>query len=106
MTIAELHRAGRQLCDGPTPEQSARRRARVDDDDRRRALLGCGWRDAAVSGQSDCPREPAAGLGSVFLVNLADDVARQIKGFASATSVNQNETLTFFVTVSRAILVR
>ena len=33
---------------------------------------------------------------------VADDVAGQIKGFASATSVAQGQTLSFYVTVSPA----
>jgi hypothetical protein len=31
---------------------------------------------------------------------LADDTAQQIKGYASATSVNQNQDLTFYVSVN------
>ena len=34
--------------------------------------------------------------------NLANDVAGQIKGYASASSVNQNENITFHVTVNPA----
>src|SRR5438045_1152249 len=33
---------------------------------------------------------------------LADDVTQQIKGYASTTSVNQNESITFYVTVNPA----
>ena len=33
---------------------------------------------------------------------LGDDVNQQIKGYASATSVNQNETITFYVSVNPA----
>src|SRR6266850_5665011 len=34
--------------------------------------------------------------------NVGDDVNQQIKGYASATSVNQNETITFYVSVNPA----
>ena len=37
-----------------------------------------------------------------FPSNLADDLAGQIKGYASATSVHQNESLTFYVSVNPA----
>src|SRR5258706_10603723 len=33
---------------------------------------------------------------------LADDTAQQIKGYASATSVNQSQDITFYVTVNPA----
>src|SRR5256885_7914554 len=33
---------------------------------------------------------------------MADDVNQQIKGYATATSVNQNENITFFVSVNPA----
>src|SRR5438045_2515981 len=37
-----------------------------------------------------------------MFTNLGDDVAQQIKGYASATSVNPNENITFFVSVNPA----
>src|ERR1700681_1984691 len=40
------------------------------------------------------------GSGNWMWSKLTDDTAQQIKGYASATSVNQNENLTFFVTVN------
>src|SRR5438128_178515 len=33
---------------------------------------------------------------------IGDDVTKQIKGYASATSVNQNENITFYVSVNPA----
>src|SRR3982074_2814566 len=40
------------------------------------------------------------GSGNWMWSKLADDTAQQIKGYASATSVNQNQDLTFYVTVN------
>src|SRR3982074_148892 len=40
------------------------------------------------------------GSGNWMFSKLADDTAQQIKGYASDTSVNQNENLTLFVTVN------
>src|SRR3977135_1939124 len=34
--------------------------------------------------------------------NMGDDVNQQIKGYASATSVNQNDSITFYVSVNPA----
>jgi N,N-dimethylformamidase beta subunit-like, C-terminal/IPT/TIG domain len=42
------------------------------------------------------------GSGGWFFSKLGDDVTGQIKGYASATSVNQNETITFHVSVNPA----
>src|SRR5207237_7770983 len=42
------------------------------------------------------------GSGNWMWSKLADDTNQQIKGFASATSVKQNENLTFYVTVNPA----
>src|ERR1700681_2123624 len=40
------------------------------------------------------------GSGNWMWSKLANDTAQQIKGYASATSVNQNENLTFYVSVN------
>src|SRR6476660_6869067 len=42
------------------------------------------------------------GSGNWMWSKLADDTAQQIKGYASATSVNQNQNLTFYVSVNPA----
>src|SRR5882762_5286247 len=40
--------------------------------------------------------------GWMWTNNIGDDVNQQIKGYASATSVNQNEAITFYVSVNPA----
>src|SRR5437899_12663512 len=40
------------------------------------------------------------GSGNWMWSKLADDTAQQIKGYASATSVGQNENITFYVSVN------
>src|SRR5438034_9729048 len=42
------------------------------------------------------------GSGNWMWSKLADDTNQQIKGYASATSVNQNGNITFYVTVNPA----
>src|SRR3982074_3393280 len=40
------------------------------------------------------------GSGNWMFLKLADDKAQELKGYASSHTVNQNENLTFFVTVN------
>src|SRR5438093_702877 len=48
-------------------------------------------------------QQPGSGNWSMFpLGQPADDVGKQIKGYASATSVNKGESITFYVTVNPA----
>src|SRR5216117_3709027 len=48
-------------------------------------------------------QQPGSGNWSMFpLGQPADDVGKQIKGYASATSVNKGESITFYVTVNHA----
>ena len=48
-------------------------------------------------------QQPGSGNWSMFpLGQPADDVGKQIKGYASATSVNLGESITFYVTVNPA----
>src|SRR5213594_5118420 len=42
------------------------------------------------------------GDGGWMWSRLGDDVTQQIKGYASATNINQNESITFYVTVNPA----
>src|SRR5881392_2142438 len=49
-------------------------------------------------------QQPGSGNWQMWLHNIppADDVNQQIKGYASATSVNKGESITFYVTVNPA----
>src|SRR6266513_2912060 len=49
-------------------------------------------------------QQPGSGNWRMWLHNIppADDVNKQIKGYASATSVNKGESITFYVTVNPA----
>ncbi|HYR12604.1 MAG TPA: N,N-dimethylformamidase beta subunit family domain-containing protein, partial [Mycobacterium sp.] len=49
-------------------------------------------------------QQPGSGNWPMWLHNIApaDDVGKQIKGYASATSVNKGESITFYVTVNPA----
>src|SRR5439155_1646643 len=49
-------------------------------------------------------QQPGSGNWQMWLHNIppADDVNKQIKGYASATSVNKGESITFYVTVNPA----
>jgi hypothetical protein len=48
-------------------------------------------------------QQPGSGNWSMFLSGQpADDTGKQIKGYASATSVNKGESITFYVTVNPA----
>src|SRR5438874_6949210 len=42
------------------------------------------------------------GSNGWFWTNLGNDISGQVKGYASATSVNQNESITFYVSVNPA----
>ena len=82
----------------------------------RRSLLGAGLLGVAAIWLAESrPRHQAAKANPIILENAhtgtdawritlksADDVAKQIKGYASATSVTPGDTLTLYVTVNPA----
>jgi hypothetical protein len=61
-------------------------------------------RNAAASGPNPITAENALPGTNAWRINLtpSDDVAKQIKGYASTTSVNKGDTITLFVTVNPA----
>src|SRR5207244_3307127 len=69
-------------------------------------VMSSGGRPAVTEAAGDNPivlenQQPGSN-GWMWSGPFANDVSQQIKGYASATSVNQNETITFYVTVNPA----
>ena len=52
----------------------------------------------AIVTENQQPGDASWQLGSL----VSDDASRQIKGYASATSVNQNQSITLFITTNPA----